>query len=665
MAKRVNTKINTAEQTGAQTDKQGEATTLLKSAYGQAFGNTKPDGQPQKATFETYRKMRQNPTIALARMVATAPIRCAEWTIEADDNVGEDVTDFIKEQIEGIWHNLVNDALLALDYGYAPGEQIYDRSEGQVSIARIKPLLVDKTTILTDDHGNFSGLRNKANKTVVDLEPEECFLYSYDCEAGNLYGRARHENIRATAYTEWCDLQKKRARYFKKSAGAIPVVHYPDGDSVDAGGAVLPNFRQARQLIAHLQDGDGIAMPTILKPWAAELARDGKAGPDMEAWTVDFLETKAQHGGEFTDAMKHCESLMLRGWLVPERAASEAQTAGSRADSETSADFAMLAVDLTLHDIVQCLNVQVVDPLLAMNYGDQARGTVRIKRAGVAPAQQVFFKALITASLGNPANVALLLKLVDMNSLVAAAGLPEPIEIPTQEELEEVAKPEPPPMAGDEPPEPKQMSFGGPGSGPQPGNAPSKQDIKDAFHAWGSAGHELKPKLRSDETLSDDHAKWRDTIDHHLNNSTPHNAEVFRGLRMSPDEAAKLKVGGVVSDKSYQSVSTNVKTAKNYALPRVFEEDKSQPVVVHIAKGHSGVDVSKLVGDTASKNEKEVLIPRNTHLQINKVEKDKDGVMHVHASELKAQQLHASRMTDAVSEVYRSMRMDDYSWEGK
>lgn len=449
--------INTAERTGQQTDKNTTDTSLLKGV----FGSAQPGAQPLPSTFATYRKMRENPTIALARMVATAPIRCSEWTVEADDGVPEEQVKFVQDNVTKIWHNLINDSLLALDYGYAPGEQIYDASEGQICIARVKPLLVDKTTILTDEHGNFNGLKNKANKTEVELEPSESFLYSYDCEAGNLYGRARHENIRATAWCEWMDLQKKRARYFKKSAGAVPMVHYPDGEATDAGGAKLPNYRLAKMLIDHLQDGNGICFPTMMKPWAAELARDGRAGEDMEAWRVDFLETKAQHGAEFTDAMRHCESLMLRGWLVPERAASEAQKAGSRADSETSADFAMLAVDLTLHDLVQCINDQIVNPLLVLNYGDKAKGTVRIKRAGVAPALQAFFRQLIQATLQQPSNVMLMLKAIDLNSLIAAAGLPQPKEVPTPEELESV------------------VESSRPSPGVEPGGEPGPDDDED------------------------------------------------------------------------------------------------------------------------------------------------------------------------------------------
>lgn len=445
--------VSTEERTGAQTKPDKSVMGLL----GEVGGVPQMPGAPEKATFKTYRKMRENPTIALARMVATAPIRTAEWTLEADDDVPEEQVDFLTDNLNALWHNLVNDSLLALDYGYAPGELIYEESEGQVCLARVKPLLVDKTTILTDEHGNFTGLKNAVGKQPVTLDLSEAFLYSYDCEAGNLYGRSRHENIRSTAWCEWVDLQKKRAKYFRKSAGAVPLVHYPDGEAIDAGGARLPNFQLAKRLVQSLQNGDGVLMPTILKPWAAELARDGKAGPEMEAWTIDFLETKSQHGAEFTDAMKHCESLMMRGWLIPERSATEAQTAGSRADSETAADWAMVAADLTLHDIVQTVNNQIINPLLILNYGEEAKGSVRIQRAGLSPAMQTFYREIVKATLGNPTQMAMLLKLVDLNSLVSASGLPAPVEVPTQEALEATvasSRPSPnvvPPNDGDRP----------------------------------------------------------------------------------------------------------------------------------------------------------------------------------------------------------------------
>ena len=46
--------------------------------------------------FKNYRKMRNNPTVALARAVATAPIRLATWGIEAEDGVDDKIKEFVK-----------------------------------------------------------------------------------------------------------------------------------------------------------------------------------------------------------------------------------------------------------------------------------------------------------------------------------------------------------------------------------------------------------------------------------------------------------------------------------------------------------------------------------------------------------------------------------------
>jgi hypothetical protein len=118
----------------------------------------------------------------------------------------------------------------------------------------------------------------------------------------------------------------------------------------------------------------------------------------------------------------------------------------------------MMTVDVTLQDLVQTFNQQIVNPLLVYNFGDKAKGTVRIKRAGVCPALQAFYRGMVTATLGQPANIQLLLKLVDMKSLVSAAGLPAPKITVSQEDLEataEAAKPVTPAPGGEGPEKPE------------------------------------------------------------------------------------------------------------------------------------------------------------------------------------------------------------------
>lgn len=164
----------------------------------------------------------------------------------------------------------------------------------------------------------------------------------------------------------------------------------------------------------------------------------------------------------------------------------------------------------------------------------------------------------------------------------------------------------------------------------------------NAFVAWGSRGHELKPKLRAEENLSDHDQKWVDAMDEHLKSSAKYEKEVHRGIRMSPADVKNLKVGGLISDKSFQSTSKNIKTATNYAQPRILDDQPTKPVVVTIAKGHSGVDVAHLVGDTASKTEQEVLLPRHTNLEITSIKKVGD-ITYVSAQEKKTHEIKSGK----------------------
>jgi hypothetical protein len=658
----------------------GEATGAQRSSgplhgLGRAGGSLGLDNfKPPAGAFKTWREMKKHPTVALARMVSTAPIRTAEIGVECEDGTDEEQVEFIKGIVKDLWHDFINSALLGCDYGYSPFEVIYESSEGQIAPVRLKPLLVDITEILVDKAGNFSGLKNGGKGLegtgAVELEVSQSFLWTHDEEAGMLYGRSLLENIRS-AWKNWMDTALKSATYFARVAGATPVIKYPDGESKDAGGADRPNFEIAKTLVESLEKARGIYLPDIPMDAVADAMRTGGA-TEATAWKIETFEAKGAHGAEFEAQMRYYDTLMLRGLMVPERSAVEAQTAGSRADSESHGDIGTSIANLKLVDICQAFNRQIVDPVMTLNYGPGAAGTVWVAPEGLSSGAAAFFRTLLQTTLAAPGAVKLFLNLVDVPTLCSLTGLPKPKKDVTTEELlkllPDVGEPPPggepgKPGAGGFPPKKKAdtedlaasmvdavretyaraSDMLALGHEDQPRDADGKWTdtaggvvggatagkvvggggvvARQALTAWGARGHELKPALRSGATLSPEHAAWTKTIDKHLETSTPYDGEVYRGIRMTPNEAAALKVGGEISDKSFQSTSANEKTATNYALPRILDDKPTTSVVVKIEKGHGGVDISREVGDTAVATEKEVLLPRNTKLKILSVER--------------------------------------------
>lgn len=388
-------------------------------------------------TYTTYRRMRSNPTVALARMVATAPIRTSSWSIEASDRADNTMVEFIQDHINRLWPELIKNVLLALDYGFSPFEKVWELRDGRLSLRKLKPLLVDKTKLLINkDDGGFEGFQQDG----IRVAPEKCFLFTNDGEAGDLYGRSRHENIREHAWTPWIETAAKQMKYITKVAGVIPMIEYPEGTSLDANGREMSNFDIAKLVLASLGKGDGVAMPNTFAKYAGDLAKSGVDLSQLKAWSISFLETKGAHGQDLTNTLRHYESLIMRGWLVPERAATEGQF-GTKADAGEHADIALTAADLLLDDILRSINQYLVNPLLIYNWGQDAADAVYLEKGGLSPELKSFYRAIVKEVLVNPANVDLFLGMLDVDALLDNVELPKSAEIVDQADIERTALP--------------------------------------------------------------------------------------------------------------------------------------------------------------------------------------------------------------------------------
>lgn len=386
-------------------------------------------GPPPAGLYKVYRQMRRNPTVALARALATAPVCTASWGISADDEATDDQVAFIEKEIESIWPEFLRNTLMALDYGWAPFEKVWEEKDGKWHYKKLKPLLVDITNVLVDkDTGGFKGIKQVAFAKNVELAPEYCFVFTHDGEAGDLYGRSRHENIRETAWHHWGEIAKRRAGYASKVAGITPLIEYPEGKSYDKSGAEQDNFDLAVKVLTQLGQGHGVAMPNTFSKWAEDLTRSGVDIGKLKAWQISFLEAKGAHGKSFSDMLRHSESLIMRGWLIPERTATEGQY-GTKAESEAQGHFALMIADLLLEDIIRATNKYLVNPLLLYNFGEKAVNTIRLERGGIDPDLREFYRKLISKVLEAPANIDLFLDWVDVDRLMDNTEIPKAEEV--------------------------------------------------------------------------------------------------------------------------------------------------------------------------------------------------------------------------------------------
>ena len=434
----------------------------------QSFGAVGADNTqlvaPKPATITTWRAMRNQPTIALARAVANGPIRQAKFTVGSKEGTPEARVEFITEQWATMERQLIHDLLYARDYGWQAFEKVFETDDaGMQGLCKLKALLPELTSVvLTKDHGKYDGLLNGKRSTGfgttaehrTHLPAEKTLWFTAEREGTNYYGEAVMERCRS-AYNSWLETDARAKKYTTMVAGPIPMIQFPQGESEDSSGQTIANFTIAQRILEGLSKCQGVVMPNVVMSYVDALVNAGVDPAKIEAWKIDFIEAKGLHGKEFIDQKRTYETDMMRGWLVPERAATEG-IHGTKAESETQGDLVVVTAEYIMADMIQLVNRWVIDQLLVINYGEEARGSVWVVVEEIDREKKKLLQEIVKATIGNPTNVDLLLEQADMEAIYEIVGLPPAKDLAEQIKRDEERRlnPPPPPVMVPQPPPP-------------------------------------------------------------------------------------------------------------------------------------------------------------------------------------------------------------------
>src|SRR5574343_1237733 len=368
------------------------------------------------ATYATYREMRRHPTIALARALAVAPIVAARWSVAADKDAPDGAADLITSQFLPIREPLVEQAMLGgCDFGHQPWEKVLGLNpDGYQVIRRFKPLLQDITEILTDKPtGAYTGFRQ--NKSDVPLA--NCLLISFRVEGTDWRGQSLLENARST-WTEWREANGGAARYDKKIAGSHFMIRFPIGRSRDINGAYQDNRDLATWILAALESSGSVAFPDEMASYMEGLAQNNSS------WRIELLSDSTPRQPSFIERLNYLDKLLVRAILVPERAVLEGEH-GTLAEATAHADAALQHAELQHRHVTRMVNWHAVDQVLWLNYGDEARGKVRLEAAPIIDEKLSFLREVYRSILANPSGFLEEFGMLDTDSLKDAIGVPK------------------------------------------------------------------------------------------------------------------------------------------------------------------------------------------------------------------------------------------------
>ena len=436
--------INESQQ-GEQTNKQirGDKSELfignafqniLLQANGGSFDN--PMAYPAYSQLYvgspvTYRWMLQHPTLRLVRSIAVSDILASKWEYrKKDDGVPDAQQEAVKENFNRLRTDLLCDFFIrGRDYGWASGEPIWEVNGRETTLARVKPLLPDYTTVLQDSFGNFIGLKNNVNEDGhapgIELSaPYKAWKYTYDGECGYHYGRSWLENVRMTAWRSWLDSSQQLARLGGKITGTQIVVTTPTGTFPGPNGKTF-NYRDiALDFVKQIAMGGpggwipGINIPTDPKGKAdiAKIISELVGKSQVSFQLLDFgSSTPAIEG--FLKKMQHEEELMFEGGLRPARAGLEAKH-GAKADAEVHTDTGTKNSELDDRQFARSCQ-SLVDCYLALNYGEGSCGNITIHTPPLVSNKLGLIRAIILSLCNNPAFAQALCDVLNIDDLLS------------------------------------------------------------------------------------------------------------------------------------------------------------------------------------------------------------------------------------------------------
>lgn len=396
--------------------------------------------RPSSITYNTYREIRLQPTVALVRALSAAPIVAAGWHVDADEDVPDrqKMIDAIEHDFMPLREDFLERALNdTCDYGFAPFEEVWGIVDGRLALIRLRSLLVDITTIMIwRDTGQFAGYTQHEYTTRLLVPTLNALNITVNREGDNHYGRPILENVRKT-YNRYTQSDDGAARYDHKMAGTHLVIQYPVGmtliDDVDKD-----NYDIAKEIEKDFKSSGTLIMPQVV----SKMITGTNLTPEMlkkASWNIFFLtDGGSQHS--FVPRLEYLDINFVRGLLTPERSIIQGQS-GTRAESSEHSKGAMSERDKTHRFLVRMLNWHGVDRMLVANWGEKARGKARIVAESITDAQKKFFQEMFTALINNPGNAGELARSIDTTELGRRIDIPRL----TAEEIAKIPRPELPP----------------------------------------------------------------------------------------------------------------------------------------------------------------------------------------------------------------------------
>ena len=367
--------------------------------------------------YALYRKMRRQPTIALAREYSIAPILASSWSYKGDD---EQKVEFIKSQIQPWRQYFLSTCLYGeIDFGWKAYEKKfkYERTKQfgmRQCLHRLNALWNDNTEALYErETGDFAGLfqTDLNDSQEVWIDKEHSLFVNFDEEGLGAYGEARLSRLQET-YEAYKASSNAAKRYDNKLAGSHWIIYYPTGNTEYGNRGEIDNAEIAADILNKLEASGCVSIPLRVRNTMDELnSEEGSFG----GWKIELMQGGSQ-AGDFVSRLSYLDTQFVRGMGITERSITEGNY-GTKAEAQEHGNASLIVMQLRHEYVTNHINWYVVEPLLRNNWGPDSIGDVEVVANPLSDEKTVIYNQIFSSLLSNEATVTEVLDYVDMPEL--------------------------------------------------------------------------------------------------------------------------------------------------------------------------------------------------------------------------------------------------------
>jgi hypothetical protein len=378
--------------------------TSFKNPLFSAPGKYSPaEVNPETIDVDTFTLMRRNYQLAIGLAMIKLPIISLPWRIECDNPKIEKTVEWM---LNKIWKKLIKTSLMAVDYGFASHEKVWERKNVKISkidkdeketifyqgdlvyFKKIKPHHPESIKMRFDDKQNLIEIIQEGSLSEeITLPIRKCFLFTNDEEYGNPFGVSRLKN----AYTVWYYqslLIQFMMQYFERRGIPPTVATAPPGRSQDSSGTEIDNLELALRAATSL-----ISSSVAVLPY--QQSKDGREN----TWKLEAFKDDAR-AVMFVEALSHLEAKCLRALYIPEGLISSTEKGGSGSNS-VSADLFLMAQKSLMTDLEDAVNEQIIKPFVEANFSEKEIHDANIKLDQLSFERKITIKEIFVEMLRN------------------------------------------------------------------------------------------------------------------------------------------------------------------------------------------------------------------------------------------------------------------------